>query len=148
VSRTFDVVTMFNVFYALPDPVRALSALARVAAENARLLIFDYVDRGRYQDDPILDSGGPFLPNPPKLPDLSDTFLASGWRIEEVRSIDEDYKRRYGALVDKITAKRAAIEALGGAEGYAHVHDLYSRPLADLRSGRLGGAIIEGQRAG
>lgn len=147
VSRTFDVVTMFNVFYALPDPVRALTSLAGVAAENCRLLIFDYVDRGRYQDDPILDSGGPFLPHPPKLPELSDTLLASGWRIQDVRSIDEDYKRWYAVLVDKITAKRAAIEALGGAEEYAHVHGLYSRLLAELRSGRLGGAIIEGQRA-
>jgi len=146
-SQTFDAVTMFNVLYALPDQVRALTALARVTAENAPLLVFDYIDCGRYQDDPILDSGGPFLPNPPKLSDLSDIFVASGWRIKDLRRIDKDYERWYAVLVDKISVKRAAIEEISGSEGYAHVYRLYSRLLSALRTGRLGGAIIEARRA-
>lgn len=147
VSQAFDVVTMFNVLYALPDQARALAALASVTTENALLLIFDYVDRGTYQDDPIVESSVPFLPNPLKLPDLDHILRASGWRTKDVRGTDAHYERWYAELVDKIEAKRAAIEALGGADGYAYVHGVYSRLLAALRSGHLGGAIVQAQRA-
>lgn len=147
VSRTFDVVTMFNVLYALPDPPRALAALATVAAANARLLIFDYVDCGHYQDDPILEAGRLFLPHPPKLPELADALAAAGWRIAAVRRIDQAYERWYAALLDKINAHRAAIEAIAGTEAYQYVHEVYGRLHATLRAGRLGGAIIESHRA-
>jgi ubiquinone/menaquinone biosynthesis C-methylase UbiE len=146
-DRTFDVLTMFNVLYALPDHTRALDGLAQVAKPDARLVVFDYVDHGRYQDDPILDSGEPFLPNPPKLSEIPGTLAGAGWNLQDIEPIDEAYVRWYAALVAKIEAKRGAVEALAGAEGYAHVHGLYSSLLAALRSGRLGGAIIKSRRA-
>jgi SAM-dependent methyltransferase len=146
-DRSFNVITMFNVLYALPDHGRALKALASVARKDARLVIFDYVDPGRYQYDPLFDSDGPFLPHPPKVSELSDTTLAAaGWQLQKIKEINEDYQRWYVALVDKIEAKRAPIEALAGAEGYAHVHGLYSGLLTALRSGRLGGATIHARR--
>lgn len=144
---TFDVLTMFNVLYALPDHRRALDGLAQVAKPDARLVIFDYVDHGHYEDDPILDSGEPFLPNPPKLSEIPRTLAGAGWSLQHIEPIDEAYVRWYAALVDKIEAKRSAAEALAGAEGYAHVLGLYSSLLAALRSGRLGGAIIRSRRA-
>jgi ubiquinone/menaquinone biosynthesis C-methylase UbiE len=146
-DRSFNVITMFNVLYALPDHGRALKALASVARKDARLVIFDYVDPGRYQYDPLFDSDGPFLPHPPKVSELSDTTLAAaGWQLQKIKEINEDYQRWYVALVDKIEAKRAPIEALAEAEGYAHVHGLYSGLLTALRSGRLGGATIHARR--
>ena len=110
VSGPFDLLTMFNVLYALPDHARALGALARVATSGARLLIFDNVDRGTHQDDPIGEAEGPLLPNPLKLPELSEPLPASGWRLQSVREIDDDSARCYAALIDKIERKRGATD--------------------------------------
>jgi len=143
----FDVVTLFNVLYALPDHVDGLRALAARAAPKARLVVFDYVDLGTYQDAPLIDSGKPFLPNPLKQSDLGETLMRGGWRLQAVKDLNEDYARRYVALVDKITAKREAIEVLAGGDAFAHVLDLYSGLLSAIRQGRLGGAVITAERS-
>jgi cyclopropane fatty-acyl-phospholipid synthase-like methyltransferase len=139
-SRTFRVICMFNVLYAMTDHVAALRALRATGLPGAALMIFDYVDRGSYQRKPIED--GRFIPNPPMRSRLSETLAASDWRVQASLGIDGDYERWYLALVQRIEAKRAAIEALVGADGYGMVLGRYDSLLAALRDGRLGGAII------
>ena len=51
-------------------------------------------------------------------------------------------------LIFAAASTAPAIEALAGAAGYAHVHELYAALLRDIRSGGLGGAIILATRAG
>lgn len=142
----FDVVTLFNVLYALPDHAQALSALASKAKPHARLMIFDYVDPGDYQAAPIMDTEIPFLPNPPMLEGLYETLEKGGWRLSSVEDLKDEYKRWYEDLVARIAANRSGIEKLAGAEIYEHVHGLYSALLAAVREGRLSGAVIYGQR--
>lgn len=143
----FDVITLFNVFYALPDHVAALESLASRAKPEAQVVIFDYVDPGRYQEDPLMDRDIAFLPNPPRLDDLPKTMERGGWQLDTVRDLTPDYVRWYGELVDKIAAKREGIVELAGEDIYAHVLGLYSALLAALREGRLGGAVIYARRA-
>jgi SAM-dependent methyltransferase len=140
VGREFDAICMFNVFYALPDHVAALRALKAIALPGATLMIFDYVDHGSYRQRAI--EGGHFLPNPPLRSRLSETLTAGGWQERAIDDIDDDYRRWYVTLVERIEAKRAAIEALAGANGYATVLRRYSELLAALCDGRLGGTVI------
>lgn len=146
VDGAFDVITLFNVLYALPDHGTALGALASRARENARLVIFDYVDPGRYQDAPLMDASRPFLPNPTRLADIAMTLEQGGWKLKAVKDLNEDYAQWYARLVAKIAAKREAIEAMAGAEIYEHVLGLYSALHQAILEGRLGGAVIHGEK--
>lgn len=142
----FDVVTLFNVLYALPDHVAALGALCARARPAARLVIFDYADPGHYQDAPMMDSDIAFLPNPVKLDGLGETLAAGGWQLTSVRDLSDEYVRWYSELVAKIAAHRSGIEELAGAEIYEHVHALYSGLLEAVRAGRLSAAVIYAQK--
>jgi SAM-dependent methyltransferase len=146
VPADFDVITLFNVLYALPDQSGALRALASRAKPKARLVLFDYVDLGGYRSAPLMDAGGPFLPQPPPKADLPSLLEAGGWRLASVDDLTADYARWYAALIAKIEAKRADIETLAGAEAYAHVLDRYSGLLAAIQEGRLGGVVAYGER--
>ena len=116
------------------------------AGAAARLLIVDYLDQGRYWDQPLKDAGGPFLLNPPKRDDLAGRLQSTGWSQDSFRDLGAEYQRWYVGLVEKTEAKRAAIKDLVGAEGYDHIHGLYGGLLKALQAGRLGGAIVEAKR--
>jgi SAM-dependent methyltransferase len=144
VPGEFDVITLFNVLYALPDQGGALRALASRAKLHARLVLFDYTDLGGYRSAPLIDAGAPFLPSPPPKADLAHILEGGGWRLESVEDLTGDYARWYEALVAKIEAKREGIETLGGTEAYEHVLDRYSGVLAAIQEGRLGGVVAYG----
>lgn len=142
----FGAVTLFNVLYALPAQAARLLALAGRARADATLVVFDYVDLGSYRATPIIDAGKPFLPHPPMRNDLGRLLHEGGWQLQSVGDLTEDYARWYAALVGKIEAKRAAIVALAGADAYEHVLGRYTDLLSALRQGRLGGAVIYGEK--
>lgn len=146
VPQPFDVVTLFNVLYALPDQAAALRALAGRAKPGATLIVFDYIDRGGYVDAPIMDAGKPFLPHPPASSELGRLLREGGWRLQSVDDLTAHYERWYAALVDEIEDKRAAIEALAGHDAYAHVLGRYTGLLSAIREGRLGGALVYGEK--
>jgi len=146
VAAHFDVVTLFNVLYAISNQGAALRALAGRAKPNGRLVIFDYVDPGHYSQAPLRDGEIAFLPNPPRRTHLADLLESGGWQLQSVEDLSDDYARWYEALVAKIEAKRAGIEELAGPDGFAHVLGLYSGLLAAVREGRLGGALIYAEK--
>jgi len=146
-KRFFDVITLFNVLYALPDHAAGLRLLASRAKSKARLVVFDYVDRGNYQDAPLVDSGRLFLPKPLILADLAKTLQKGGWRLQSANDLNHDYERWYVALVSKIKAKRDAIEKSAGPDAFEHVLGLYNGLLLAIREGRLGGAVIYGEKS-
>lgn len=146
VPAGFSLVTLFNVLYTLPDQAAALRALAGVAKPGATLTIFDYIDRGGYRDVPVMDAGKPFLPRPPMTDDIEQLLNDGGWTLQSVTDLTAEYERWYTALVAKIAAKREAITAFADADAYEHVRGRYAGLLAAIRDGRLGGAVILGEK--
>lgn len=146
VPASFDLITMFNVLYAVPDQAGALRALATRSKPGAKLVLFDYVDLGGYQDVPVIDDGKPFLPHPPVEAEIPALLQQNGWRLTSVEDLTADYERWYAALVAKIEAKRSSIEELAGTDAYEHVLGRYAGLLAAVRDGRLGGATIYAER--
>jgi hypothetical protein len=142
----FDVITLFNVLYAIPDQPGALRALASRGRAGAQIVLFDYVDLGGYRDAPVADAGQPFLPNPAMRADLAGILAAGGWRLQSSEDLTEDYARWYAALLARIEAKREAIAALAGSDAYAHVLDRYAGLLAAIQQGRLGGVVAYGEK--
>jgi SAM-dependent methyltransferase len=148
-----DLICLFNAYYCFPDQDGALRALARAAraAGAARpgtaLVLFDHVDRGGYQDAPLLDAGEPFLRNPPPLAAMPERLAAAGWRATGTRPLHEAYIGWYTTLVGKIERSRDRIVEIAGPAGYDHVLALYQGLVDAARAGRLGAAIVTAVRA-
>lgn len=142
-DHDFDLITFFNVLYAIPEQAAALAALAAVAAPGAELLLFDYSAGATAE----ADDGWDFLPAPLDPTALPVLLRTAGWELQDIEDITDAYVRWYVALVAKITAKRNAIEDLAGPEGYAHVLGRYSDLLARLEDGRLSGVIVRARRS-
>ncbi|MEM7024708.1 MAG: class I SAM-dependent methyltransferase [Pseudomonadota bacterium] len=145
IEHDFDLVTLFNVFYALPDHAAALRALGATSRKGGGLMIFDYVDHGRYRGRQI--EHGHFLPNPPLRSTLSENLERSGWHVDSIVDVDADYRRWYVTLVERIEQNRSQIEAIAGGEAYKAVLRRYSGLLQALSDGRLGGVIVHATRA-
>lgn len=133
---------MFNVYYCLKDQFKALKTLSGIAHPNTQMIIFDHVDRGGYQDAPLLDAGELFLPNPPRLSELRERLASTGWRLLDIAEIHEAYIGWYASLVGKIERSRDKITSVAGQMGYVHVHALYQGLLSAARQKKLGAAII------
>jgi SAM-dependent methyltransferase len=142
----FDVICLFNSFYAFADQARALRALARLANGDGQLMLFDYTDRGGYDRAPLMNEGQPFLPHPLRLSAIETMLREGGWRLTSIEDLTADYERWYGDLLSWIDSKRPEITALAGSEGFDSVRKQYADLLAAIRQGTLGGAIVRAQR--
>lgn len=138
----FDLIYAFNAYYAFPNQPGALSALRSVAAPDGRLVIFEYIDRGDFSRSNFmrLDEGMHWRPI--RLETFANLLAETGWRQEEVRSLDAEYERWYASLVRRIEAKREAIVALADEEIYRHVLLVYATLLEAIREKSLGGAVV------
>jgi SAM-dependent methyltransferase len=146
IGRQFDVIYLFNSFYAFADQPRALAVLARLAKDPGHLILFDYTDRGGYDDNPLMCDGEPFIPHPVRLPAISGTLRQAGWELVEVEDLTAEYDRWYDALVQHIDARRTQIIDAAGPEGLAFLRGQYVGLSGAIRGGSLGGAIIRARR--
>lgn len=138
----FDLMYLFNAFYAFGDQPRALAVLSQLAKPTARLVIFDYTDRGGFAENPLIFNGEPFLPQPVKLSSIGDMLRENGWQLLRIEDLTAEYDRWYEVLLHRADRKRDAIIELAGEEAFASVREQYAGLLTALRDGRLGGAII------
>jgi SAM-dependent methyltransferase len=141
-----DLICMFNAYYCFQDQPKALRALAEISRAGASMIIFDHVDRGSYQAEPLMDAGEPFLRNPPRLSDIPDSLASAGWRPDEIEEVNDSYIGWYRRLVDKIDRAHDVIAEIGGEAGYDHVRSLYQGLVDAAQEGRLGAAIIRATR--
>ncbi|MCF7985055.1 MAG: methyltransferase domain-containing protein [Thiohalocapsa sp.] len=141
--QPFDLMVAFNSFHGMQDHADAFAVLRRLAADGARLLIFDYVDMGGYGPRPLTDADGEgFLPNPLPLRRLADMLEGAGWRLEMQRPLLTEYQYWHRMLVQRLAARRAIVDECLGASVYERVFSRYRAVLAALEEGRLGGALI------
>jgi SAM-dependent methyltransferase len=89
VAERPDLICMFNAYYCFKDQPGALRSLRTIARPRTRMIVFDHVDRGGYQDDPLMDAGEPFLPRPDgrrPTSSRSTTPISAGTRNSWARS--------------------------------------------------------------
>lgn len=137
-----DIIYLFNSFYAFDHQNQALSTMRKVAKDNANLIIFDYVNRGSYQDAGRSKNNHPTLPHPIELEILPDMLQKADWNLIKVEDIDNEYERWYEELVKKISEKRDEITKIAGSEWFDYVQELYTNLLNEIKQGTLGGVIV------
>lgn len=137
ISERFDLIYLFNSFYAFPDQSRALEQLRRVSRETGRLIIFDYC-RGA-------EGGGEFPLEkwyPLDLSGARGLLSASKWSVTGVEDITGHYERWYRELVTRIEARSAAIVEMAGEEWFNFVRSFYGGLFRCIETGRIGGAVV------
>jgi SAM-dependent methyltransferase len=142
----FDLVCLFNSFYAFADQEQALAVLAGLARAGGRLVLFDYIDRGGYAAEPLVSNGEPFLPHPIRPGAIAGMLAETGWAFTAVVDLSSAYRRWYGDLLHRIDQNRDTITRLAGPAAFAAVRGQYRGLVGALRRGTLGGAVIHAQR--
>lgn len=142
IDGEFDLIYAFNSFYAFPDQPVALAALRALAKDFARLVIFDYVDRGGFFSSSFSRRVEAGHWNPVNEERMAAQMATAGWRPLETRNLDAEYERWYAGLVDRFASRRAELEKIAPAEAIGYAAGVYEELLATIRAGALGGAIF------
>lgn len=140
-----NLIYLFNAFYAFEHQDKALMAMRKAAKDDAELIIFDYVNRGGYQDSGSAENEIRILPHPIELDSFNNMLRAAGWSLTKVEDLDDDYGRWYNSLVKRISDKRSEIIEIGGPEFFTYVQRLYTHLLNEIKRGALGGTIVRAQ---
>jgi ubiquinone/menaquinone biosynthesis C-methylase UbiE len=145
----FDIICLFNSFYAFPDQIQALKSMRKVASDDAQLAIFDYleVNSSKYTDSKNTET---ILPISSKK--IRDMLAKTGWNSDDfiIEDITVDYQRWYQDLVAKLEKNKAIViekyglnfyemalktytgfveKDFGGAIVYAKASSLAARPV-------------------
>lgn len=94
----FDLIYLFNVFYAFRENDRAMSNLRQVAKAGAKLLLFDYL---AYK--PELFPREMLSFSPPTSEEYAELFRKNNWRVDSELNLDGDYVRWYRAFLDRFS---------------------------------------------
>ncbi len=142
IPDTFDLIYLFNSFYAFPHQAQALQALRHLAHPQTTLLIFDYT---RHGDTPLTqpsENATPFLPHPIDLDSFPQTLRQTGWQVSDIKDLSPEYVAWYQEFLHRAAEKQSEIIDLAGVGVWDMVMQIYGALLADLQAGRLGGALI------
>ncbi len=135
----FDLLYLFNVFYASSDKREAMKSFRRAAKPGATLCIFDYVN---YKPEATLPAV--FLGQTPATPAELEEFTKDAcWETIKNENIDQQYimwYRNFLARFDDPNLKRDYT-----AEEIEGVRAKYAELLAAHESGALGGVLLLAQ---
>lgn len=137
VSRKFDIIYLFNTFYAFSNHLRALRQLCVMSHDAGQLIIFDYLLKSQNQKN------FPFKEwNPLDFSVIPSLFLEAGWRVVKEEDISALYEKWYRELIIRIETSANSIIALAGKEWFDFVRSFYSEITDAIEKKLLGGAIV------
>lgn len=139
-ADSFDLITLFNVYYGLPNQGRALVGIRRILAPGGTAVIFDYTSDGETPYTAELNAGRPFRPI--RLAEFKAEAESCGLTISQQLDLTDRYDAWYAAFVAKIVAARPAIVAEFGEPRYEEALDFYSRMHREIVEHRLGGVLL------
>lgn len=138
-TRRFDLIYLFNAFYAFADHRKVLEELRRLSREEGRLVIFDYLIKCDRKIFPFKEW------NPIDLSVSRKLFADSGWRIVKTDDISPLYRKWYRELVLRIETASRSIISFAGEEWFDFVRSFYRGILDAVEKDMLGGAIVYAQ---
>jgi hypothetical protein len=140
----FDLIYLFNSFYAFPVQSRALREMRFAACDNATLVIFEYTDAdGSFRQS--ADDQHSFW-TPIDLRRFPGDLLAAGWDFVRSEDITSYYIAWYRELRSRIEAKKERIVNVHGRLWYDYVHATYADLLSLIERKVVGGAIVWARR--
>jgi len=143
-GRQFDLFCLFNSFYAFTHQTQALQALSKLAAPQAKLIIFDYTDRCYPKVNPLYRPASaqqtPFIPLQLEL--LPEQLIQTHWQLQQIIEVSDHYGEWYQTLLTTLQDERSQVIAQFGEEMYRSAMTTYQAINTALQAGDLGGAIV------
>lgn len=136
---SFDLICLFNSFYAFTDQPGALRNLRGVARPGAQLRLFDYAQP---VPGPLPEALGSAIGTPIALDAVAAQLARAGWRQQAVVDLTGRYIGWYQTLLDRLAAGRAAITERHGAQWYDYFDRWYGTLHGALIAGQLRGVLI------
>lgn len=135
----FDLICLFNSFYAFTDQAGALRNLREVAGPGAQLCLFDYAQAAA---GPLPEDLGEEIGTPIVLDAINDQLARAGWQQQAMVDLTDRYVGWYRTLLDKLAAGRTDITARHGVEWYEYFARWYGALHEALIDGQLRGVLI------
>lgn len=145
-GRKFDLICLFNAFYAFPDQARALKALRTLAKEETDLVVFEYSDLTPDGNNPLVVNGDPIKAfSPIRLDTIRDLALEAGWACTGIQELNTEYQRWYENLLRGLKEKRETIIARFSEQGYLKAVNRYTKIYNAIEKKILGGCVFYGK---
>ena len=146
-TNTFDIICLFNSFYAFDDQTKALSTLWKISNHTSTLAIFDYAISTNSKN---FFYGEKFKLHSPFSPvitgQIENVLQSTKWNLTELLDISEKYLIWYKALINKLNEKKDQILDLFGLAAYKKAHDTYTDIYNALENKTLGGVIVYAEK--
>lgn len=144
---TFDILCLFNAFYAFSSHTVALTNFIQLAHAHTRLIIFDYASElAPTQLVNKLNRKGTLPFNPIKLSTIEKTLQQTGWQLTRIYEQTEKFHTWYMQLLARLHAKKVGIISQFGHDAYEKADRTYSAFVAALEQGYLQGATVYATR--
>jgi SAM-dependent methyltransferase len=137
----FDLVYMFNAFYAFSNQTKALEALAEITRKSGLLVIFDYTYQNNHNSADLTDLAG--NPMDPIITSQLETALKeTGWDLIKVVQLHNKYEEWYTVFLERLHKKRSELLDEFSEEAYIKVESTFQTLLDNIKKGILGGSIV------
>jgi cyclopropane fatty-acyl-phospholipid synthase-like methyltransferase len=136
----FDLIYLFNSFYAFPDQQEALRQMRTVATKDGFLTIFDYTDlTGNFRD--FANEAQSFW-QPVNLRTFPDSLQSAGWELQQINDLSAEYHLWYQQLCARFDDRKPEIVNRFGQDWYDYASGTYVDLLNLVETGIVGGTII------
>lgn len=144
-EKKFDVIYLFNSFFAFADQLTALQQLHAVAKPNAQLIIFDYSDRTN-QNNPLVNSTANKTFLPIKLDTIATLLQQANWQLTEIQDITKEYTIWYQDLLTHFAQQYHHIVSEFSEAEFNTAHQRYVELYDAIQQNILGGCIVYARR--
>lgn len=140
-KQHFDIIYMFNAFYAFLDQQASLYALASIAKPGAVLAIFDYSLIDTQQPFVLQDLAGKPM-HPVIMAQLYGWLANAGWELVEEKNLSQQYMEWYQELIIKLEKNRYTLIQEFSQPVYDKVYFAFANLLMQLKQKILGGMVV------
>lgn len=145
-KQQFDLICLFNSFYAFPDQLAALKSLKTLAKADTHLMIFDYTDLSPTDNNPMVIKGDPLRAfTPIRLDNIKQMALTAGWECQEIQELNDEYKKWYKSLLDNLHHQKENIIRDFTEQGYLKAVSRYEKLYDAFEKKSLGGCVFYAQ---
>lgn len=145
--KSFDVIYLFNSFYAFKDQEGSLIELSKLSKDSTQLIIFDYMMPSISEQ-----VSSPFAPErnifarPNFIPiyenNIEPLLLRTGWQMESLINMGAEYAIWYRQFVSLLEQQKDKLIAEFGHQLYEWAAESYSDLLYRLENKTVSGALI------
>lgn len=148
INKSFDIICLFNSFYAFSDQHKALKVLNNLAKSGGKIALFDYSDPYENEQNPLFRPGSenitPFIPI--KLNKINLLLQNTGWAVLDTIDISSQYSKWYKQLIDNLVNNKAEILNKFNLDAFEHALNTYLKIKKSIDANALGGVIIYAQK--